>query len=108
MIMASRVIYGMADQGVLPAVFSRVHPGRLTPWVSILFTTIVVLTLLATIGCNPDTLDTLSTTTMVLLLLAFILVNSAVFVLRSDEVEHLRTPTIFPVPGILVSAGLLV
>jgi APA family basic amino acid/polyamine antiporter len=108
MIMASRVIYGMADQGVLPAVFSRVHPGRLTPWVSILFTTIVVLTLFATIGCNPDALDTLSTTTVVLLLLAFIFVNSAVFVLRSDEVEHLRTPTIFPVPGILVSAGLLV
>ena len=65
MIMASRVVYGMADQGVLPALFSRVHPGRLTPWVSILFTTIVVL-----------------------LLLAFILVNSAVFVLRSDEVEQ--------------------
>jgi amino acid transporter len=110
MIMASRVIYGMADQGVLPAVFSRVHPGRLTPWVSILFTTLVVFTLLATIGRNPDALDTLSTTTVVLLLLAFIMVNSAVLVLRSDEVEHehFRTPTVFPVLGILVSAGLLV
>jgi APA family basic amino acid/polyamine antiporter len=46
LIMASRVIYGMADQGVLPAVFSRIHPGRLTPWVAILFTTAVVFTLL--------------------------------------------------------------
>jgi amino acid transporter len=110
MIMASRVIYGMADQGVLPAVFARVHPGRLTPWVSILFTTLVVLTLLATIGRNPDALDTLSTTTVVLLLLAFIMVNSAVLVLRSDEVEHehFRTPTVFPVLGILVSASLLI
>jgi basic amino acid/polyamine antiporter, APA family len=110
MIMASRVIYGMADQGVLPAVFSRVHPGRLTPWVSILFTTLVVLTLLATIGRNPDALDTLSTTTVVLLLLAFIMVNTAVLALRNDEVEHehFRTPTVFPILGILVSAGLLV
>jgi APA family basic amino acid/polyamine antiporter len=110
LIMASRVIYGMADQGVLPAVFSRVHPGRLTPWVSILFTTGVVFVLLATIGRNPDALDTLSTTTVVLLLLAFIMVNSAVLVLRNDEVEHehFRTPTVFPVLGILVSAGLLV
>jgi basic amino acid/polyamine antiporter, APA family len=110
MIMASRVIYGMADQGVLPAVFSRVHPTRLTPWVSILFTTLVVFTLLATIGRNPDALDTLSTTTVVLLLLAFIMVNTAVLVLRNDEVEHehFRTPTVFPVLGILVSAGLLV
>ena len=110
MIMASRVIYGMADQGVLPAVFSRVHPGRLTPWVAILFTTLVVFTLLATIGRNPDALDTLSTTTVVLLLLAFIMVNTAVLVLRSDEVEHehFRAPTVLPVLGILVSAALLI
>jgi amino acid transporter len=110
MIMASRVIYGMADQGVLPSVFSRVHPGRLTPWVSILFTTLVVFTLLATIGRNPDALDTLSTTTVVLLLLAFIMVNTAVLVLRSDEVEHehFRAPTVLPVLGILVSAALLI
>jgi APA family basic amino acid/polyamine antiporter len=108
--MASRVIYGMADQGVLPVVFSRVHPGRRTPWVSILFTTLVVLTLLATIGRNPDALDTLSTTTVVLLLLAFIMVNIAVLVLRNDEVEHehFRTPSVFPILGILVSASLLI
>ena len=110
MIMASRVIYGMADQGVLPAVFSRVHPGRLTPWVSILFTTLVVLTLLATIGRNPDALDTLSTTTVVLLLLAFIMVNISVLALRGDEVEHehFRTPSVFPILGIGVSASLLI
>ena len=110
LIMASRVIYGMADQGVLPAVFARVHPGRLTPWVAILFSTGVVFVLLATIGRNPDALDTLSTTTVVLLLLAFIMVNISVLVLRNDEVEHehFRTPTVFPILGILVSAGLLV
>ena len=110
MIMASRVIYGMADQGVLPAVFSRVHPSRLTPWVSILFTTLVVLALLATIGRNPTALDTLSTTTVVLLLLAFIMVNASVLALRNDEVEHehFRTPSVFPILGILVSASLLI
>src|SRR5215204_3780511 len=43
LIMASRVIYGMGDQDVLPEVFSRVHPGRRTPWVAILFATLVVL-----------------------------------------------------------------
>jgi len=110
MIMASRVVYGMADQGVLPAVFSRVHPSRRTPWVAILFATLVVLALIATIGRNPDALDTLSTTTVVLLLLAFIMVNISVLVLRSDEVdhEHFRTPSVFPILGILVSAALLI
>ena len=110
MIMASRVIYGMADQGVLPAVFARVHPSRLTPWVAILLTTAVVFTILATIGRNPDALDTLSTTTVVLLLMAFIMVNISVLALRSDEVdhEHFRTPSVFPILGILVSASLLI
>ena len=70
----------------------------------------MVLTLLATIGRNPDALDTLSTTTVVLLLLAFIMVNISVLVLRSDEVEHehFRTPSVFPILGILVSASLLI
>src|ERR671911_266248 len=110
LIMASRVIYGMADQDVLPAVFSRVHPSRRTPWVAILFATAVVFTLLATIGRNPDALDTLSSTTVVLLLLAFIMVNISVLVLRGDEVghEHFRTPTVFPILGIVVSASLLI
>ncbi|MBA3423720.1 MAG: amino acid permease, partial [Rubrobacter sp.] len=38
MIMASRIVYGMSDQGVVPSVFSRVHEGRRTPWIAILFT----------------------------------------------------------------------
>src|ERR687889_88627 len=110
LIMASRVIYGMGDQDVLPEVFSRVHPGRRTPWVAILFATAVVFTLLATIGRNPDALDTLSTTTVVLLLLAFIMVNVSVLALRGDEVdhEHFRTPSVFPILGIVVAAALLI
>jgi APA family basic amino acid/polyamine antiporter len=110
LIMASRVIYGMADQGVMPAVFSRVHPGRRTPWVAILFATAVVFVLLATVGRNPDALDTLSTTTVVLLLLAFIMVNVSVLVLRNDEVDHdhFRAPSVFPILGIVISAGLLI
>jgi basic amino acid/polyamine antiporter, APA family len=110
LIMASRVIYGMADQDVLPEVFSRVHPNRRTPWVAILFATAVVFTLIATIGRNSDALDTLSTTTVVLLLLAFIMVNISVLVLRGDEVEHehFHAPSVFPILGIVVSASLLV
>ena len=39
MLMASRLLYGLARQGVLPHVLGTVHPTRRTPWVSILFTT---------------------------------------------------------------------
>jgi APA family basic amino acid/polyamine antiporter len=110
MIMASRIIYGMGDQGVMPTVFSSVHRGRRTPWVSIVFTTVIALLLLATIGGNEDALAILGSTTVVLLLIAFVMVNISVLVLRRDEVghEHFRTPTAFPVLGIVVALVLLV
>jgi APA family basic amino acid/polyamine antiporter len=110
MIMASRIIYGMGDQGVMPTVFSRVHPGRRTPWVSIIFTTVIALLVLIAIGRNDEALATLGSTTVVLLLIAFVMVNIAVLVLRQDEVghEHFRTPTIFPILGAVVAAGLLI
>src|SRR5215203_1614337 len=110
MIMASRIIYGMGDQGVMPTAFSRVHPGRRTPWVSILFTTVIALLVLIAIGRNDEALATLGSTTVVLLLIAFVMVNISVLVLRRDEVghEHFRTPTIFAILGAVVAAGLLI
>ena len=110
MIMASRIVYGMGDQGVMPTVFSNVHPGRRTPWVSILFTAAIALVVLVTIGRNDEALSTLGSTTVVLLLLAFVMVNISVLVLRRDEVghEHFRAPTTFPVLGAIVAAVLLI
>jgi amino acid transporter len=110
MIMASRIIYGMGDQGVMPTVFSSVHPGRRTPWVSIFFTAAIALVVLVTIGRNDEALSTLGSTTVVLLLLAFVMVNISVLVLRRDEVghEHFRAPTAFPVLGAVVAAVLLI
>jgi APA family basic amino acid/polyamine antiporter len=110
MIMASRIIYGMGDQGVMPTVFSSVHPSRRTPWVSIAFTAAIALIVLVTIGRNDEALSTLGSTTVVLLLIAFVMVNISVLVLRRDEVghEHFRAPTAFPVLGAVVAAALLI
>jgi APA family basic amino acid/polyamine antiporter len=93
---------------VLPAVFSRVHQGRRTPWVAILFVTTIGLIMLISLGA--EALDTLSSTTVVLLLLAFIAVNASVLALRGDRVEHehFRTPSVFPVLGIVISLALLI
>ncbi len=42
MLMASRLIYGMARQRVLPQVLGTVHPTRRSPpWVAIVFTTLI-------------------------------------------------------------------
>lgn len=105
MIMASRVIYGMANQGVVPSVLGLTHSSRRTPWVAIIFTTIIAL-LLVTNGTVSD----LANTTVALLLVVFTLVNIAVLVLRRERVDHthFRVPTIVPIFGGVTCVILLV
>jgi APA family basic amino acid/polyamine antiporter len=104
MIMASRLTYGMGRQGVVPRVFARVHEERKTPWVGIIFTTLIAISLVTT-----GEVETLADTTVVLLLAVFVVVNISVLVLRSDHVEHdhFRAPTFLPVLGALVSVALM-
>ncbi|MDR7273850.1 APC family permease [Catenuloplanes atrovinosus] len=104
MLMASRLLYGMANRGVLPAVFGRVGARR-TPWVSIAFTTAVAILLLIAV----DDLGDLSDTTVLLLTAVFLAVNVSALVLRRDTVEHdhFRAPTAVLVLGALVSAVFL-
>ena len=98
MIMASRMAYGVAEEGLLPAVLSRVLPKRRTPWVAIIATTIAAM-LLAVTG----TLVVLAETVVLLLLFVFISTNLAVLVLRRDRVAHahFRAPTFCPVLAVL-------
>jgi APA family basic amino acid/polyamine antiporter len=105
LIMASRLIYGMADQDVMPRVFSKVHPRTRTPWVAIFFTLLIIVPLLFLGGG----LEALASGTVVLLLLVFVTVNVSALVLRRDQVghQHFRAPTILPVLGVLVSLALL-
>ncbi len=104
MVMASRLIYGMADQGVMPSVLGRVHPVRRTPWVAIIFITVIALGLILT-----GDVSGLASATVVLLLLVFIAVNVAVLVLKRDRVDHdhFSTPSVIPILGIIVCFGLL-
>ena len=97
MIMASRVTYGMAKEGLLPGVLGRVLPKRRTPWVAIAVTT-VAAALLTLVG----DLATLAQTVVLLLLLVFISTNVSVLVLRRDRVEHehFRVWTAIPVLGV--------
>ena len=41
MLGGSRILYGMAESGSLPQVFSRIHPKRRTPWVAIIAMSII-------------------------------------------------------------------
>ncbi|MEU4535251.1 APC family permease [Streptosporangium sp. NPDC023825] len=99
MLMASRLVYGMAREGIVPRVFAAVHPTRSTPWVAIVFTVGVAAVLVAT-----GDVGGLADTTVLLLLCVFTLVNVAVLVLRKDRVDHdhFRAPSWMPVLGAVV------
>ncbi|UOY00550.1 APC family permease [Blastococcus sp. PRF04-17] len=104
MLMASRLVYGLAQLRVLPPLLGRVHRGRRTPIPAILFTTALAFGLITFVGAVPA----LGGTTALLLLIVFTVVNVAVLVLRRDRVDedHFRTPTVLPAVGAVACAFL--
>ncbi len=114
MLMASRLLYGMANQDVLPRVFGKVHATRRTPWVSILFTTAISFGLIIYVvrasgsEGGADNVALLGGTTALLLLGVFTVVNVALIVLRRHPVDHqhFTTPTVMPYIGAVTCAFL--
>jgi APA family basic amino acid/polyamine antiporter len=114
MLMASRLLYGLANQDVLPRSLGRVHARRRTPWVSIIFTTLIAFGLIIYVvraSASPDgatAIALLGGTTSLLLLCVFTVVNVALLVLRRRTVghQHFRAPSFLPVVGALTCAFL--
>lgn len=103
---ASRLAYGMARQGLLPAALGRVHPKTRTPHVAIgaLFVVLVVLMLAGNIA-------QLASATVLLLLAVFTCVNLALLVLQRRPGEPrggFEIPQLVPALGALVCLTLLV
>jgi amino acid transporter len=111
MLMASRLLYGMAKQDVLPRSLAKVLPGRRTPWVSIVFTTLIAFGLIIAVTeyMGEETVSSLGGTTALLLLGVFTIVNIAVLVLRRDDVghDHFHAPLVLPVVGAFCCAFLV-
>lgn len=103
MMMASRLLYGMSRQQVLPPFLGRVSAQRRTPWTAILFTSALAVALIAYVSIDPagSIVALLGGTTSLLLLAVFAVVNIAVLVLRRQPVDHrhFRTPVALPVIG---------
>jgi len=102
MLMASRLVYGMAKQRVLPPALGRVLPERRTPWVAILFTTVISLGLITWVTTTAEAgnvVALLGGTTALLLLAVFTITNVAVLVLRRVPTPEgaFRAPTALPV-----------
>ena len=114
MLMASRLLYGLANQDVLPRSLGRVHPVRRTPWVAILFTTLIAVGLIIYVvrasasATGATNIALLGGTTSLLLLCVFTVVNVSLLVLRRRPVQHdhFKAPALLPVVGALSCAYL--
>lgn len=105
-IMGSRMIYGLARQGLLPAPLGKVHASRRTPYVAIFCLMFVVMAL-----ALSGSISQLANATSMLLLCVFVIVNSALIVLkkRPDEPKGgFEVPIVVPAGGILVCLSMLV
>ena len=111
MLMASRLLYGMARQEVLPPFLSKVLRGRRTPWAAIVFTTLIALGLIVFVTnfVGAETVSALGGTTALLLLAVFTVVNIACLVLRRDAPPDgaFRSPGVLPWVGVATCAFLL-
>ena len=97
-----RIFFSMANDGLLPAVFSKVHPRFKTPYV-----TTVVTGVIATIIGGVFPLSLLGELVSIGTLFAFVIVCLAIPILRykqPDLVRSFRTPLVPLVP--LLGAGL--
>lgn len=104
LIMASRVLYGMAAQGRAPDVFKSVSTRFSTPWVA----TVVVMALILLFALALP-LVALAKTTSFIILSIFALVNLALWRLKTDKSwnKELQLPS-WPICGALLCLGLLI
>jgi amino acid transporter len=106
MIMASRVVYGLADQGELPAALAWVHPRTHTPLVATALVAGIILMLALFFP-----LEGLAEATSVIVLIVFTLVNLALVLIKrrgTPPPAGVRTfPVWIPAIGFVASAGFL-
>jgi amino acid transporter len=107
-IMGSRLLYGMARQGLMPAVLGLVHRSRHTPYVAIL--TLLVVVLLLAVSGGEQAVRELGSATALLLLCSFMVVNTALIVLKlrpGEPAGGFEVPIVIPALGILVNATMI-
>ncbi|QFT74921.1 APC family permease [Ruegeria sp. THAF33] len=102
MIMASRVIYGLADRNHLPKVLAIVPKATQTPVIATLLVVAIIVLLTQTIP-----IGTLAERTSQIVLGVFVLVNVSLILLKmkpDEAAKHFRVPLVVPILGVITSA----
>ncbi|GCE28395.1 amino acid permease [Dictyobacter alpinus] len=104
----SRIFFSMSRDGLLPALFSRIHPRFSTPYLSSILIGVVVAVVA---GLTP--IDIVAELTNIGTLTAFVLVSAAILVLRRTQPDlrrGFRVPfvPVLPILSIIASLVLIV
>jgi APA family basic amino acid/polyamine antiporter len=106
MTMAARVVYGLAREGSLPAVFARVHPRSRTPLAATALVVIAIVPLALLVPMAP-----LAELTSLATLSVFAVVNLALLWLRyrgaPSLVPHVTVPVWVPATGLATCAAMI-
>lgn len=105
MIMASRVVYGMADRGWLPRLLGRIHPQTRTPIIATVLIATAVLSL-----ALWGTVEALAKATSYTLLLVFGLTNLSLWRLKGRQPHPagiIRIPRWVPALGFIASLAVI-
>ncbi len=101
---ASRLLFGMSREGLLPAWLGKLHPRRKTPYRAIL----VILPIVIFLALS-GTLEFLAGTTATLILLMFCLVNLSLLVIKRREprTRGFQAPSLVPVLALISNVVLI-
>ncbi len=103
LVMASRLMYGMSSEKLLPEFLSRVHATRKTPWIAVIASMALCMLLVVSGGVTL-----MAQTTSLLLVLAFVFLHVSLILLRrrSPARPTFSAPRFTPYAG-LIFCGLL-
>lgn len=105
-----RILYGMAKDGTFPRPFAYLHPRFKSPVVGIVLAVLLPGTYSIIIRGDIDSIFVLILAGVCAWLVAYVLVNVSMMVLRTtrpDLARPYRMPA-YPLPPILASAGMLI
>jgi basic amino acid/polyamine antiporter, APA family len=103
----SRVFYSMANDGLLPPLFSQIHPRFRTPWKSNL-----LLMVFVSLGAAFTPIARLGNLTSIGTLFAFVVVCIGIIIMRKSQPDlprPFKTPMVplVPILGVIVNLGLM-
>ncbi|MFH1222386.1 MAG: amino acid permease [Candidatus Micrarchaeota archaeon] len=111
MMATSRILYGMAAAGGLPAIIAYIHPTRQTPWIAI-----ILVTAFAGLFFLVGGIEKVAAVSNFTVFATFIAINAALIKLRYDQPELKRpfkTPfnigrlPVLPVAALIFSAFMM-